>query len=73
MNESKVTTLAQIEGFDSIDDLLEAYIVDSVCPGICSNPDCDYTIEVEPDCRDGYCEECGTQTVQSAMILMKII
>ena len=35
----------------------------------CTNPDCDYTTEVEPDSSSGYCEICGTQTVQSCLVL----
>lgn len=68
---SKCQTLAESYGFETIEDLLEEYITDSICPGICSN--CDYTTEVEPDCRSGYCESCNTQTVKSAMVLMGII
>lgn len=55
---SKLQKLAEIEGFDSTFELLEASIADSVCPGICINPGCEYTTEVEPDCTSGYCEEC---------------
>jgi hypothetical protein len=41
--------------------------------GICKNPDCSYTTEVEPDCRTGYCEECQTQTVRSLLVLLGLI
>lgn len=71
--QSKLELLAEIEGFDDPMKLLEEYAVDSVCPGICVNPDCDYTTEVEPDCTRGYCECCETNTVQSAMILAGVI
>jgi hypothetical protein len=37
------------------------------------NPDCDYTTEVEPDQREGWCEECGTGTVRSGIVLAGII
>lgn len=63
----------EIEGFDDSLDFLEHCSTDSVVPGICCKLDCDYTTEVEPDCRSGYCEECGTQTVKSALILAGII
>jgi len=69
----KASTLAEIEGYDDVMDLLEERGMDSVQPGICSNPGCDYTIDVEPDQDKGYCEICGTQTVQSISILMGII
>lgn len=71
--QEKCQTLAEIEGFNSIEDLLEAFIIDSVCPGICMNDDCDYTTEVEPDQDRGWCEECETNTVKSAMVIMGII
>ena len=47
--------------------------MDSVCPGICMNSGCDYTVEVEPDQDRGYCERCGTQTVKAALVLAGII
>lgn len=41
--------LVETEGFDSLDELLEMAIGDSVSPAICLNDDCDYTTEMEPD------------------------
>ncbi len=70
---SKSDKLAEIEGYANVLDLCEAYITDSVAPGICTNKDCDYTTEVEPDQGGGYCEECETQTVASIFILEGII
>jgi hypothetical protein len=46
---------------------------DSVVIGICRNKGCDYTTEVEPDCYDGWCEECESNTVRSIVSLMGII
>lgn len=69
---NKLQQLAEIEGVDVID-LIEKGTFDSVCPGICTNKDCDYTTEVEPDCSSGYCEVCGTNTVKSACVLAGII
>ena len=54
-------------------ELAEEGTFDSVCQGICVNECCSYTCSVEPDCDSGYCEECGTNTVQSALILMGMI
>ena len=71
--QSKLELLAQTQGYYDPMELLEEYVTDSVCPGICVNPDCDYTTEVEPDCTRGYCECCNTNTVQSAMILAGVI
>jgi hypothetical protein len=69
----KVNTLMEIEGFDDLDAFLEHCTFDSVVPGICINPDCDYSTSVEPDCRSGYCEECSTQTVRSPLVLLRMI
>jgi hypothetical protein len=41
--------------------------------GICTNPDCNYTTEVEPDQTGGWCEECDERSVVSALILAQII
>ena len=49
--------LAKIEGFNSVDAMIQASILDSVSPGICVTCG-EYTTEVEPDCREGWCEEC---------------
>jgi hypothetical protein len=70
---TKLELLVDIEGFRSLEDLLGAAIMDSVCPGICMNSGCDYTAEVEPDQDRGYCERCGTQTVKAALVLAGII
>ena len=69
---SKIETLAAIEGMEVME-MLEEATFDSVSPGICTNPDCDYTTTVEPDCRKGWCENCQAQTVASALVLMGII
>jgi hypothetical protein len=55
--EAKLQKLAELEGFETVDQMFDAAVSDSVCPGICVNPSCDYTTEVEPDQRKGYCEK----------------
>lgn len=65
----KLKLLAKIEGYESINEMLEDAAFNGVSPGICTNPDCDFTASVEPDCEDGYCEDCETYTVKSALIL----
>lgn len=70
---TKLQKLAQIEGYETTIALLEANITDSVAPGICTNDDCDYTVGVEPDQSEGWCENCESNTVQSCMILAGII
>jgi hypothetical protein len=69
---SKLDELCDAEGM-SVEEMLDEYGTDSVCPAICMNPDCDYTTEAEHDCRRGYCEECGKKSVASFMVLMGII
>ena len=70
---AKLATLVETEGFGSADELLEAVAHDSVSPGICTRPGCDYTAEVEPDQREGWCEECRAGSVQSALVLAELI
>ena len=69
----KLQELVASEGYPDLESLLFACIADSVSPGICTMPDCNYTTEIEPDQRRGYCEACGGQTVQSALVLADII
>jgi hypothetical protein len=60
--------LAESEGFDSFGALVDHYTCDSVSPGICWLCQ-SYTTEVEPDQREGYCENCGEGSVISAIEL----
>jgi len=70
----KLKKLAEIEGYGhDINNLLRDASFDSACYGICMNPGCDYTTEVEPDQFEGYCESCGTQSVRSALALAGVI
>ncbi len=76
--ERKLRTLLDIEGVEDQDEdgKIEFWTrvrLDSHCPGICMNPGCHYTVEVEPDQREGWCDECGTDTVKSALILAEMI
>lgn len=70
----KLDKLISDWGFGSVDEFLDSgTALDSVVPGICMNPDCDYTTGVEPDQYEGWCEICGAGTVKSALILMGVI
>lgn len=73
LKRAKLAKLIEIEGFETLDQMLQAVVADSVCPGICIDPGCNYTVEVEPDQDRGWCEVCGTQTVRSALILAGLI
>lgn len=60
-----IRTLAQDEGYDDIDAFAMEVGLDSVQPGICQ--ECTATSSrMEPDQREGYCEECCSNTVISA-------
>ena len=71
-NDELNERLAEYEGYDDVESMLEAAVTDSVCPGICTQC-CNYTTEVEPDSDSGYCEECNSNTVKSCLILADII
>jgi len=71
--QQKLDSLCEIEGYEDDLDMLLQRGNDSCVPAICSNDDCNYTCEMEPDQSSGYCEECKTQTMVSFMILMDII
>ena len=69
---AKLEQLAASEVRDIID-ILEEATLDSVALSICTDPDCDATSYKEPDCEDGYCEECGGSTVVSCLVLAGLI
>ena len=69
---SKLDQLARWRGM-SVMEFIDAYALESMSPGICMNPDCDYSTEVEPDQREGWCEECDTPSVQSGVVLAGLI
>jgi hypothetical protein len=54
---SKLDQLASAWGM-SVSELIETYALDEVVPGICMNPSCTHSTEVEPDQQKGWCEEC---------------
>ncbi len=70
---ANLKALAELEGYESVEALLEVAQFDCVIPGICTTAGCTYTVEVEPDQREGFCEACGTSTVQSALVLAERI
>lgn len=72
VRKSKLNELADAWGM-SVDELLESSAIDSVVPAICTNDGCDYTTRYEPDQDAGWCEECDTGTVASALILAGVI
>ena len=57
----------------TVEEMLTEYGDDSLVPGICMNPGCDYTDELEPDQREGWCGACETNTVTSLLVLLNLI
>lgn len=57
-------------GYECVTTFMEYCMFGGGIPnGICMEPGCDYTTEVEPDCEDGWCEVCQTNTVKAAQEL----
>lgn len=73
MNSSKLDRLAELEGYEDSILMLEDATFESIVPGICTNEMCDYTADIEPDCREGHCMSCNTYTVSSCLVLGGLI
>ena len=73
LRAAKLARLVEIEGYDSVDGLMEAVFSDAVSPAICMNEGCDFTCEMEPDQDAGHCEECGTNIMTAAPVLAGLI
>jgi hypothetical protein len=69
----KLKKLVELEGYDDDTDLIAGVVADSVSPAICMNEGCNYTAEMEPDQDHGWCENCGTNSMKSALVLAGII
>ena len=73
LRDAKLKKLIEIEGYGTVEAMMEAVLSDSVSPAICMNEDCDFTCEMEPDQEAGYCEECHTNTMIAAPVLAGLI
>ena len=73
LTHPKLIALAQTEGYAEVADFLEDYALDSVVPAICMAPDCDHTVDLEPDQRAGFCEACGRNTMKSGVVIAGMI
>jgi hypothetical protein len=73
LRTAKLAELVEIEGYDSLELLLEAVFSDAVSPAICMNEGCHFTCEMEPDQNAGYCEECRTNTMTAAPLLAGLL
>jgi len=56
----RLATFMEIEGFSSIEGLVQPLLSDTVSPAICMSEGCGFTCEMEPDQDAGYCEERAT-------------
>lgn len=52
---------------------IAGYALDSVVPAICMNEGCDFMADLEPDQREGFCEECRTTSMNSGLVLAGFI
>jgi len=73
LSHPKFKKLVELEGYDDPVELVADATADSVCPAICMNDGCDYTTGIEPDQDRGWCEECRTNSMKSALVLAGII
>jgi len=73
LRAKKLNTLLKHEGYVSFNDFLNTRGLDSVCPGICLDPDCNSVINVEGDQEMGWCPECNTNTVAALLVLADAI
>ena len=69
----KIAQLATQEGYADPWDLLDARGFDSLQPAICMRRGCDYSADMEPDQRAGYCEACQASTMESISVLAGVI
>jgi hypothetical protein len=69
---AKLAALAEFHGL-TVASFIEEYVLASWVPGICMHPGCEYTDEVKPDEREGWCEHCGHRSVWSALVLAGIV
>jgi hypothetical protein len=73
VRQEKLAKLLAAEGFETLEEMAQAVLSDSVSPAICIEPGCDHVAEMEPDQDAGYCEVCGKNTVVAALVLAELI
>lgn len=72
LKKKKLDQLVSSEGYQDTDAFLQDFALESVVPGACMNPSCEFEGRVEPDAEDNWCESCGVQSVCSSLILAGI-
>ena len=71
MNNYYLLESLALEQNTTIEDMLESAVFDSVVPATCT--ECGNITEMEPDQDEGWCADCCTNTVKSALVLAGII
>jgi hypothetical protein len=71
--KDKLETLAKIEGYESVEEMLLVTGMNGTVPSICMNDTCDYTEEMEPDQSAGWCVKCKDNSMKSCLVLMNLI
>jgi len=71
MKKYGMDELLEEYGMDDIMQFISEFGHDSIVPGICT--ECGASYEYEPDQDKGFCEECGSNTVVSGLILMGVM
>ncbi len=66
-----ISALMEAYGYRELDALVSDCVMDSISPAICT--ECGYTTDMEPDQREGWCEECEAGTVKAALVLLGMI
>ena len=61
------------EEYGDLNDIFREAVFDGICPSICINEGCDIIYDYEPDCTDGWCEACETNSVKSILVLEGMI
>ena len=70
---TKLQKLAELLGFETVDEMFDAAVTDTACPGICVNPWCDYTPTVAPDDESGYCPNAARTPCKAVSVLAGLI
>ena len=70
---AKLDDLVRLSGYGSAEELAVSRGADATVPAICMNEGCDHVEDMEPDQKGGWCPDCGTTSVRSLLVLMKIL
>ncbi len=73
MNKAKfgIDELMDEYGCNLLSEFLDSHCYDNIVPGICR--ECGFVTDVEPDAEKSRCEDCGANTVVSALVLLRLI